>query len=169
MRCAIVSSVGINPTPIRDQYLISVLSPTLILGQHLRFVLSPKAIPNDMVENTRYLGESDILTTISSTLVMYNVVFMSSLINLKNAAIKICSWHVHLFAGQFLHDSGGVSMFQWQWMFLSFPFYVFNLHWRMCFSNGENTCYEHQNINEFPVHTKANCVINLSSNLIVPR
>ena len=68
MRCAIVSSVGINPTPIRDQYLISVLSPTLILGQHLRFVLSPKAIPNDMVENTRYLGESDILTIISSTL-----------------------------------------------------------------------------------------------------
>ena len=101
--------------------------------------------------------------------IMYNVVFMSSLINLKNAAIKICSWHVHLFAGQFLHDYGGVSMFQWQWMFLSFPFYVFNLHWRMCFSNGENTCYEHQNINEFPVHTKANCVINLSSNLIVPR
>ena len=90
-------------------------------------------------------------------------------INLKNAAIKIFSWHVHLFAGQFLHDYGGVSMFQWQWMFLSFPFYVFNLHWRMCFSNGENTCYEHQNINEFPVHTKANCVINLSSNLIVPR
>ena len=68
MRCAIVSSVGIYPTPIRDQYLISVLSPTLILGQHLRFVLSPKAIPNDMVENTRYLGESDILTIISSTL-----------------------------------------------------------------------------------------------------
>ena len=68
MRCAIVSSVGINPTPIRDQYLISVLSPTLILGQHLRFVLSPKAIPNDMVENTRYLGESDILTIISSIL-----------------------------------------------------------------------------------------------------
>ena len=54
--------------PIRDQYLISVLSPTLILGQHLRSVLSPKAIPNDMVENTRYLGESDILTIISSTL-----------------------------------------------------------------------------------------------------
>ena len=71
MRCAIVSSVGINPTPIRDQYLISVLSPTLILGQHLRFVLSPKAIPNDMVENTRYLGESDILTIISSTLAFY--------------------------------------------------------------------------------------------------
>ena len=68
MSCAIVSSVGINPTPIPDQYLISVLSPTLILGQHLRFVLSPKAIPNDMVENTRYLGESDILTIISSIL-----------------------------------------------------------------------------------------------------
>ena len=71
MSCAIVSSVGINRTPIHDQYLISVLSPTLILGQHLRFVLSPKAIPNDMVENTRYLGESDILTIISSTLDSY--------------------------------------------------------------------------------------------------
>ena len=73
MRCAIFSSVGINPTPIRDQYLISVLSPTLILGQHLRFVLLPKAIPNDMVENTRYLGESDILTIISSTLGRYHI------------------------------------------------------------------------------------------------
>ena len=41
--------------------------------------------------------------------VLYNVVFMSSLINLKNAAIKICSWHVHLFACQFHHDSGGVQ------------------------------------------------------------
>ena len=72
MRCAIVSSVGIYPTPIRDQFLISVLSPTLILGQHLRFVLSPKAIPNDMMENTRYFGESDILTIISSTLEKFN-------------------------------------------------------------------------------------------------
>ena len=77
---------------------------------------------------------------------MYNVVFMSSLINLKNAAIKICSWHVHLFACQFLHDSGGVSMFLWQWMFLSFLFYVFNLHWRVCSSKVKNTWYEHQNI-----------------------
>ena len=68
MSCAIVSSVGINPTPIPDQYLIFMLSPTLILGQHLRFVLSPKAIPNDMVKNTRFLGKSDILTIISSTL-----------------------------------------------------------------------------------------------------
>ena len=74
MSCAIVSSVGINPTPIPDQYLISVLSPTLILGQHLRSVLSPKAIPNDMVENTRYLGESDILTIISSTLGSFYVI-----------------------------------------------------------------------------------------------
>ena len=72
MRCAIVSSVGINPTPIHDQYLISVLSPILILG--LRFVLSPKAIPNNMVENTRYLGESDILTIISSTLEIYSFI-----------------------------------------------------------------------------------------------
>ena len=31
-----------------------------------------------------------------------------------------------------------------------FPFYVFYLHWKVCFSNGENTCNEHQNINEFP-------------------
>ena len=68
MRCAIVSSVGINPTPIRDQYLISMVSSTLILGQHLGFVLSPKAIPNNMVENIRYLGESNILTIILSTL-----------------------------------------------------------------------------------------------------
>ena len=54
----------------------------------------------------------------------------------KPLNINICSWHVHLFGGQFLHDSGGVSMFQWQWMFLSFPLYV---HWRVCSNKGENT------------------------------
>ena len=43
-----------------------------------------------------------------------------------------CSWHVLLLGGLFFLDCRGVSMFQWQWMFLSFSVNVFNLHWRVC-------------------------------------
>ena len=39
---------------------------------------------------------------------------------------------MHLFGCQFLHDSGGVSMFQRQCMFLSFP-------WRSDIGDGDNT------------------------------
>ena len=87
-------------------------------------------------------------------------------------------WHlapdmcnVHLVGGQFLLDSGGVDMFLWQWMMLSFSFLI-------CIGEGVPVREKILDMNiktsvffvvmNYTVYTMAYCVITLKSNLIVP-